>query len=362
MHPRTRRLLTWSVAVAVVLCGGAYMAEPYARDWAVARNVCDGAVSQGTVDQLAPEDTHLKESRGRLVEQLGTYTCTLTAKRGDHARDWSLLSMSAYTRRDDQDLAFYDSFPEYGSEVHTVLPGGLPGFVDRFRDVVLRVPCPDLGKDGEGRARQLVSRVSFDADALVGGEGAAYRAAVSFTNSASKRLGCGADPLTLTGTAAAAGLADPGRGEDPRGVVLADAEKTPCAWAAGAGLPAGVDWRVSGEGSAAAPLASCQLDVPEEAGVTEAGGESIGLYARYGDWSTRFVTRDSTHGGRSSMTATVQCDGEAANFSLDSSDGVRDLGLSEGVSEADERRLLRLFVADQMERHGGCVGEPKFHF
>ncbi len=62
------------------------------------------------------------------------------------------------------------------------------------------------------------------------------------------------------------------------------------------------------------------------------------------------------------MTATVRCDGEAANFSLDSSDGVRDLGLSEGVSEADERRLLRLFVADQMERHDGCVGEPKFSF
>ncbi|MGW7045947.1 hypothetical protein ACWGDT_25305 [Streptomyces avermitilis] len=362
MHPRTRRrLLTWSVAAAVVLSGGAWIAEPYVQDWAVARDVCDGAVSQSTVDQLTPEGTHFKESRGRQIEQLGTYTCALTAKRGDHARDWDLLSMVAYTRRDDQDRAFFDSFPEYGSETHTVLPGGLPGFVDRFRDVVLQVPCPDLGKDAEGRARKLVSRVSFDDDALVG-EGAAYRAAVSFTNSASKRLGCGADPLTVTGTAAAAGLADPGRGDDPRGVVLADAEKTPCAWAAGAGLPDGVDWRVSGEGSAAAPLASCHLDVPEEAGVTEAGGESIGLYARYGDWSTRFVTRDSTHGRRSSMTATVRCDGEAANFSLGSSDGVRDLGLSKGVSEADERRLLRLFVADQMERHDGCVGEPKFSF
>ncbi|GDY62356.1 hypothetical protein SAV14893_017490 [Streptomyces avermitilis] len=217
MNPRTRRLLTWSVAAAVVLSGGAWTAEPYVQDWAVARDVCDGAVSRDTVDQLIPEDTHLKESRGRQIEQLGTYTCVLTAKQGDHARDWDLLAMSAYTRRDDQDLAFFDSFPEYGSATHTVLPGGLPGFVDRFRDVVLQVPCPDLGKDAEGRARRLVSRVSFAEDALVGAGGTAYRAAVSFTNTASKRLGCGADPLTLTRTAAAAALADPGRSDDPRG-------------------------------------------------------------------------------------------------------------------------------------------------
>ncbi|WP_372350709.1 hypothetical protein [Streptomyces sp. KL116D] len=61
--------------------------------------------------------------------------------------------LSAATRRDDQDRLYRETFDDAhdeGSEAYALLPGGLPGFVDSTRRVLLRVPCPALGRTRTG--------------------------------------------------------------------------------------------------------------------------------------------------------------------------------------------------------------------
>ncbi|WP_372347762.1 hypothetical protein [Streptomyces sp. KL116D] len=44
----------------------------------------------------------------------------------------------------------FDDAHDEGSEAYALLPGGLPGFVDSTRRVLLRVPCPALGRTRTG--------------------------------------------------------------------------------------------------------------------------------------------------------------------------------------------------------------------
>ena len=54
-------------------------------------------------------------------------------------------------------------------------------------------------------------------------------------------------------------------------------------------------------------------------------------------------------GVRHPLTAAARCDGEAANFAISASRGIP------GVGKAEQRRLLRAFAQDQVERRG-CSG------
>ncbi|ORT55911.1 hypothetical protein [Streptomyces sp. CB03238] len=328
-----RRWVKVSVAAAVVLGVGGYVAEPYAQDWMLARDACDGALPPDAVEQLTPDDAHLLDETSRLHEGLGSYTCRLTAEGGARDDGRLVVGMEAYTRRDDQDREFMSMFPEEGFSPQAPLPEGLPGFIDKYHDINFLLPCPELAKDAGGRQRELLVRMSLGREANHGVPGAAYRTAVALANGASDRLGCGAEPLK----APTGGAVPPDPEDDVETVPLSESKGTACGWMAGAGLPQDQGLRVAAGVNDAAPTGRCDL--------TDRDGESVvALAAWYGDWSNRLTSR---HGVRHSMTATARCDGEAANFALGaSSDDIP------GVGKAVQRRLLKEFAEDQVRRRG----------
>ncbi|OKK03624.1 hypothetical protein AMK26_19405 [Streptomyces sp. CB03234] len=327
-----RRWVKVSVAAAVFLGVGGYVAEPYAQDWRLARSACDGALPPDAVEQLTPDDAHLRKETSRLHEGLGSYSCRLTADGGIRDDGRLVVGMEAYTRRDDRDREFMTMFPEEGFPPQAPLPEGLPGFIDRHSTISLVLPCPGLGKDTDGRQRKLLVRVSMGRDAKSGVPGAAYRTAVALANGASERLGCGAEPLK-----APAGGAVPADPEgDAETVPLSESKGTSCGWMAGAGLPQDQGLRVAAGVNDAAPTGRCDLTDRD-------GKPEVSLVAWYGDWSNRLTSED---GVRHSRTATARCDGEAANFALGGSDDIP------GVGEAVQRRLLKEFAEDQVRRRG----------
>ncbi|POX65520.1 hypothetical protein C3481_16300, partial [Microbacterium sp. Ru50] len=174
------------------------------------------------------------------------------------------------------------------------LPKGLPGFIDRFGAIQLRLDCPGLGKDAEGRQRTLLMRTSLGRDTLTGVPGAAYGTVAALANGISQRLGCGAKPLTAPGKdTPPADIED-----DPKTVPLARAKDTSCAWAADAGLPADGGWRLAALRNPAAPTGRCDL----YSGTDEQSGgaaHQLSFVAWYGDWSNRLASHD---GERSPMT------------------------------------------------------------
>jgi hypothetical protein len=335
-----------AVAAAVVLGLGGWIAEPYAQDWWLAREACGGVLPTDAVKQLMPEDTHLVDEEERRVEGLGSYACRLTVEGGDdgHSR---FLESTAYTRRDDLDREFMALYPEEGYSPQAPLPEGLPGFVDQYGDIRLLLPCPGLGTDAAGRQRNLlvVTGLSRDAERSAATQNV-YETAVALANSASERLGCGAEPLTApTRIREPLDLTDVG---NPKTVPLPQVKGTPCGWLAGAGLPRETQWRVAVRTNGIAPVGRC--DVRAE-GVGP-GGEEQGLtfLAWYGDWSARLVTFD---GKPRSMTASARCQGKTAHYAMSGSDDVP------GVGPAAERRLLKAFVRDEAGRRG-CSG-VEFH-
>lgn len=120
-----RRWIKVSVAAAVVLGIGGYVAEPYAQDWMLAGSACGGALPRDVVDRLTPDDAHLESEDSGQTGALGSYGCDLTMK-GDEVNDSRLISMEAYTRRDDQDREFFRAFPEEGSPSSPRCPRGCP--------------------------------------------------------------------------------------------------------------------------------------------------------------------------------------------------------------------------------------------
>jgi len=335
-----RRWIKVSVAAAVVLGIGGYVTEPYAQDWMLAGSACGGALPRDVVDRLTPDDAHLESEDSGQTGALGSYGCDLTMK-GDEVNDSRLISMEAYTRRDDQDREFFRAFPEEGFSSQSAVPEGLPGFIDQLGVIQLLMPCPDLPKDAEGRQSKLLVRTWMGRDTLYGVPGAAYQAVVALANSASDRLGCGAEPLK----APKGNAVPPALGDEPEGVPLTRAKGTGCEWVTRGGLPESGDWRVEAGMNDSAPTGQC--DLSSESGDN---GNDKGMYfvAWYGDWSNRLVFEDS-NGEFLSTTATARCDGEAANFALSASDDIP------GVDKAAERRMFKQFAQDQVDRRG-CSG------
>ncbi|MER5184335.1 hypothetical protein ABT009_39420 [Streptomyces sp. NPDC002896] len=337
-----RRWVKVSVAAAVVLGVGGWIAQPYVQDWALARNACGGALPGDAVEQLAPDDSHLKDEESGRYEELGSYWCSLGIE-GSEVHDERLLEMQAYTRRDDQDREFMSVFPEEGFSAQAPLPAGLPGFIDRYNAIQLLLDCPDLGKDAEGRQRKLLVRTWMGRDVKVGVPGAAYRTAVALANSASDKFGCGAEPLKEPD-----GDAVPVDSEDdPKTVPLSEAAGTPCGWLTKAGLPESTAWRVAVGMNDAAPTGHCDVSTTDAEDPAEQDTQLV-FVAWYGDWSNRLTAEDG-NGERLSLTATAHCDGEAANFALSANDDIP------GVGTAAKQRLLKDFAQDQVRRRG-CSG------
>ncbi|MFJ9028589.1 hypothetical protein ACIRQP_08695 [Streptomyces sp. NPDC102274] len=336
-----RRWIKVSVAAVVVLGVGGYVAAPYVQDWRLARNACGGALPRDAVERLTPADSRLTSEESRQIDGLGSYRCSLTLE-GDEVRDKRFVEMAAYTRREDQDREFMGLFPEAGFSAQAPLPDGMPGFIGQYRTIQLLLDCPDLGKDDEGRQRKLLVNTWLGRDVNTGVPGAAYRTAVALTNSASEKLGCGAEPLEAPKRDVA--LADPE--EDPKTVPLLDAKDTACEWVTGAGLSESADWRVAVGANHSAPTGRCDLSSGDEE-----SGEKVSrmvFVSWYGDWSNRLTATNNQY-ERLSLTATARCDGEAANYALDTSDDIP------GVDEAAKQRMLKRFAEDEVSRRG-CSG------
>jgi hypothetical protein len=336
-----RRWIKVMVAAAMVLAVGGWIGQPYAKDWVLAGQACDGALPRDVTGRLVPDDAHLTEERSQGIDGLGSYGCDLRFDGDDGAVGHIVLD--AYTQADDQDAQFMGLFPNDLDSMPTeALPDGLPGFVDEFRVMHLLVRCPDLGKDANGRQRDLLTRISLQRHVEAGAPGAAYGAAVSLTNAASDRLGCGVKPLTPPKKDVP--LADPARHEEAHGISLAAAKNTTCGWAAGAGLPEPTAWHALGTTSTTSPVGGCSLYTEDS---PSANRSWMSFNAWYGDWSGR-LTR-SFKGDLLTVSATARCDGETATFLPKWTSDIP------GIGKADRLRIFKLFAEDQV-RLRGCSG------
>ncbi|MFJ4843279.1 hypothetical protein [Streptomyces sp. NPDC088746] len=336
-----------SVAAAVVLGVGGYVAQPYAKEWAVIRNACGEGLPRDTVKQLTPEDSYLDSEESRSTAGLGSYSCEVTLAGGD-TDGKRFVSMAAYTRRDDQDRELMSVFTEGGFDRQSPLPEGLPGFVDEYGAIRLFLPCPDLPVDDDGRKRKLLVEIRMGQNVLTGVPGATHRMAVALSRVASDKLGCGAEPLKAPERETP--LSDPE--DDPTEVPVQEAEGTPCGWVTEAGLPSDWNWQVAAAASDTAPSSRCDL-VSAENGEDTPNPYRLAFASWYGDWSNR-LTAHENHGTPASMTATAQCQGEAANYAVV---GTREIP---EVDVAARQRILKLFAQDQVRRRS-CT-DLRFHF
>ncbi|MFJ5773935.1 hypothetical protein [Streptomyces sp. NPDC093094] len=330
-----RRWVKAAVTAAAVVGMGGWIAQPYVQDWMLLRSACGGALPADAVRELAVDGSHFTGADSATHERLGSYHCSLTFE-GDEVDSDLLLTAEAYTRRDDQDREFRSLFEDRGFSPTAALPGGLPGFVDRFGSIRFLVPCPGLGRDDDGRRRRMLVRTAFGRDAAAG-QPAAYETAVALVDAASDRLGCGAEPLRVP----KGDDGPPAPEDDPRTVPFGEADGA-CARALGPVLPRPSEWRLADRLGDAAPTGRCDLSTGEE---DENGGEAPGMTFAvwYGDWSSRLIRYD---GVPRTGTATARCDGETASFALSASKDVP------GVGRAEQRELLEAFATEQMRRRG----------
>ncbi|SNX56552.1 hypothetical protein SAMN06272735_1004 [Streptomyces sp. TLI_55] len=328
-----RRWVKVAVSAAVVLGVGGWIATPYAQDWWLLRTACDGVLPVDAVRELGRDGDHFKDAESATHEELGDYSCSLGFD-GDDVRDDRLFATEAYTRRDDVDREFMTVLSESGFDRVGPMADGLPGYVDKYGALQFLLPCPELGKDDEGRQRKLLVRTWLGRDTLRATP-AAYETAVALTNSASDRLGCGAEPLKAPDEDAAP--VDPQ--EDPKTVPLADAGDTACGWALKAGGLEAAQWRVAVLMNDAGPVGRCDLYARDaDSGEWE---PRLWFAAWYGDWSNRLLAEERRH-GTGSRTATARCDGEAANFALSAAKDVP------GVDGTGKRELFAAFTEAQV--------------
>ncbi|MFD5271845.1 hypothetical protein [Streptomyces sp. NPDC058335] len=331
-----RRWIKVSMAAVLVLGLAGWIARPYFDEWWTIRTACDGVLPGDAVRDLLPEDARVKDSSSGGVEQLGDYSCDLSVET-EHSGDWALLGLRAYTLRDDQDRALMRVFPESGLESQAAMPEGLPGFIGRFSTLTFLLPCPDLGKDADGRQRKMLVSAGINNNAPWR-QPAAYEVAVAFTNSASEHVGCGAQPLKVP---KGVSPADPHE-EKPKTIPLAAARDTPCGWPADAGLPDAARWKLDVQLNDGAPTGRCDLTLGDDH--TDDSAKGMNFVAWFGDWSTRLVTDDDLFSP--ALTASARCGGEAAHFALDASKDIP------GVDAAKQRALLDAFARTQAERRG----------
>lgn len=341
-----RRWVKVSVVAAAVLGLGGYLAAPSVQEWLLVRQACDGALPRDAVKGLTPEDADLESAESRRTEALGSYSCSLTFD-GYYISRERTITMSAYTLRDDQDWAFMALFPRDGFESQAPLPGSLPGFIDENGSIRFLVPCPDLGKDGQGRQRKLMVQTHLGRGIPTKTLGAAYRIAVAFTNSASEKVGCGAEAIEPPKK----DLPRTGAAHNVPAVPVAEAADTACAWVSRAGLPEGGDWRIRVGANSAAPTGSCELTSGSEDGSSR-GRSALAFVSWYGDWSNR-LTANENDGSPRPGTASARCDGEGANYAFS------DSGAIPGVNAAAKERMFKEFARDEVRRRG-CT-DLRFH-
>ncbi|MFC8824099.1 hypothetical protein ACFT9I_01925 [Streptomyces sp. NPDC057137] len=332
---------------AAVLGLGGYLAAPSMQEWLLVRQACDGALPRDVVKGLTPADADLESAESKRTEALGSYSCSLTFD-GYNVSGERTITMSAYTRRDDQDRAFMAVFTREGFESQEPLPGSLPGFIDENGSIRFLVPCPDLGKDSQGRQRKLMVQTYLGQAIPAKTQVAAYRIAVAFANSASDKVGCGAEAI------------EPPKKDLPRtddtnqvpAVPVAEAADTACAWVSRAGLPKDGGWRIKVGANSAAPTGRCELTSESEDGSSR-DGAALAFVSWYGDWSNR-LTANENDGIPRPGTASARCDGEAANYAYA---GSRDV--IPGVDAAAKERMFKEFARDEVRRHG-CT-DLRFH-
>ncbi|GHE03037.1 hypothetical protein GCM10010339_28730 [Streptomyces alanosinicus] len=322
------------MAAAAVLALAGWIGAPYVKDWWLVRTACDGVLPSGPVRELAAGGGHFTKADTTQHPGLDDYGCSLSFEgRGDSTL---VVRMTAYLGRDDQDSMFLDAFEDQGFSPMDPMPRGLPGFFDKFGDPQFVLHCPALAKGVPGRPRRMLvsAHVGY---AAVRTSHAVYETVIPFVNSASRHLGCGAEPLTVP----KGGAAQPGPDARRRSVPVTEADGTDCGWVARARLPQAARWRVEPVMNDSAPAGRCDLDRD-----TSPSSAYLNFGAWYGDWSNRLVSDD---GVRRPLTATARCAGEAANFAVRGSDEIP------GVRTADLRRLLKAFAEDQVTRRG-CSG------
>ncbi|MFR9675956.1 hypothetical protein [Streptomyces sp. TR06-5] len=333
-----RRWVKAAIAAAVCVGLGGWIGQPYAQDWWVLRDACDGSLPPDAVRQLAPEDAHLADDEWEQGGQPDWYRCTLRVE--SRRRAEKFLTAAASTRVEDREQEFDLLFSDGRYSAPVPLAGGLPGFLDQFLDMHFLVPCPDLGEDADGRQQTLVVRfgLSMEADGPAPAP-AVYEAAVTFANAASEKLGCGAESLEV-----------PEAHDLPASLLDADRSTTvpldeltaapPCGSLAGADLPDNTAWRASFFSDAQVPYTRCSLLVPE--GRTSGPEDKVTLLAWYGDWSTELV---SVGNERLGMTGFARCDGQDANFALN----LRER-LPGRIDATTQRALLTAFARDEVRR------------
>jgi hypothetical protein len=333
-----RRWTKIAVAVAVVVCLSGWFAEPYAQDWWLTSRACAGVLPADAVEQLMPEDAHLADAETQKVDGLGSYQCELTVKGDEGASDHLFLKTTAYTRRDDQDREFTRIFPDSGFASIAPLPEGLPGFVDTHHVIRLVLPCPDLPPGPAGRKRTML--VSTDLGYYATKHSPprdAYEVTVAFAESASEKLGCGAEPLHVPDSGREpVSLAATG---EPKTVPLSQVTGTACGWLAEAGLPRDTEWRVAVRTNGSAPVSRCDVST---GGDLQGEEHHLDFVGWYGDWSVRLA---AWRGMRGTLTAAARCGGHAAHYKM--------RVIDDPSIDADlKQQLFEAFVRHEAGRHG----------
>ncbi|MFE4591538.1 hypothetical protein [Streptomyces laurentii] len=329
------------VVVLAVLAGAGWMAKPVWQPWWFASTLCGGHLSGGELADLLPDERLQAGTDTFGSEQHRSLRCEIDESDGRH---FALqIEAELDTGESAGPLQMEFSIPVNPRYAY---PASVPGFYGKFGPVIIQT-CPKLGRDSEGRARRLVTRV-FAHGVERDPSPASLRTAVRIANGAGAELGCGADPLPL-----------PNRVETTHKLALGQTEGTMCTWLSQATLPtspSGKEWQVVAPTDEKAPITSCSL-------LDSGTGETVDFTAWYGDWTDKPFERllqdniripDDSRGdeallGENLGRAKARCAGESANF-LASSYARRDSRPVLPMSEV--RPLLEAFTADQAKRRG----------
>ncbi|WP_234345996.1 hypothetical protein [Streptomyces sp. NRRL F-5755] len=347
------RVLGIVATALAVLAGGGWLAKPLWQPWWYAATVCGGHLSGEDLAGLLP-DKRLQPADDTFGSGSGVLRCGVNTN--DGRRYVLKIEAQTDTGTAQGPLATEFTIPR---KPHYAFPKTIPGYYGEVGPVIIQ-ECPGLGRDSDGRARRLVTKVN-----ALGAESApspqSLRTAVNAANGAASELGCGAAPLPL-----------PDRVEPIRKLAPSQAEGTMCGWLGRIALPrspSGRGWKVVAPTDERAPITNCSL---LDAGT---GEPAVDLTGWYGSWTDKpFDTLLSANvkvpKGHSSHDALLsenfgrakaRCAGESANF-LAASYAPHTMRSVLPMSQV--RYLLNEFAKDQTERRS-CTGlelpDPTVH-
>ncbi|MDQ8704527.1 hypothetical protein RCO28_18830 [Streptomyces sp. LHD-70] len=297
------------------------------EEWWLARQACGGAVPREVIDARMPDDARLLPAEEKLIEETGWYRCDLRFEEPGGGRD-QVLHVVATTDQEEQGEILYDTFEFNESwSWRGQVPEGLPGILQVNDTLQLLIDCPALGKDAKGSPRKLLVRSGIGPWSGESAPPELAKSAASLANEASRRLGCGAEPLK------------PPTGKvyrEPRPLAPKQAAGTPCAWTARADLPAGA--RVSVSGTRTSHAVRCDLHWG-----AKFRDPKVMLSAYYGDWGKRLRFDDD---GRIFPGAVqARCRGEAVIFKAATEPDA-------SVTEKQLRVLAQSFARAELRQRG----------